>query len=465
MKKYDVAIIGAGPGGYVAAIRSAQLGKKVVVIEKENVGGVCLNVGCIPSKAMIHASEVYQSFQRAGEMGLTVKNAGVDPKKLQSWKNEVVKKLTGGIGALLKANKVDFTKGEAKFESTNEMLVTNGRSKETLEFENAIVATGSSPALLKGFEPDGKFIGTSTEGLSYEEIPKSLCVIGGGYIGLEIGSLYAGFGSVVTVVEMTGSLLPGTDPELVQVVARELRRRDVKVHLNTKALSWKSVKGKAEVKISNEKGEQNIVCDKILVAVGRTPNTQNMELEKIGVLIDSKGFIKVDHHRRTNVENIFAIGDCAGGLLLAHKASKEGLVAAGVIAGKKETYDVRAMPAVIFTSPEIAYVGLSEAEAKGQGRETKIGKFPFLASGKAIATGETDGFVKIISDAKTDELLGVFIVGPSASNLIGEACLGIEMGATAEDIARTVHPHPTLTETLMEAAEGVHKSAIHIFNR
>lgn len=461
MKKYDVVVIGAGPGGYVAAIRAAQLGKKTAVIEKANVGGVCLNVGCIPSKALIHASEVFQQFQRAAEMGFKVKGVEVDTVKLQSWKGDVVKKLTAGIGQLLKANQVDLIKGEAKFASQNELTV----GKEMNGFENAIIATGSSPAPLQGFEPDEKYIGTSTEGLSYPEIPAELCVIGGGYIGLEIGSLYAGLGSKVTVVEATDSLLPGTDPDLVKVIARELKRRDVTVFLQTKAVGWRENKKRAEVTIEGPKGEEILNFDKVLVAVGRIPNTGGLGLEKVGVAMDENGFIKVDERRQTNVKGIFAIGDCVGPPLLAHKASKEGLIAAAVIAGQKESYDVRAMPAVIFTTPEIAYVGLSEAEAKQAGHQVKVGKFPFQASGKALATGETDGFVKIIADVASDQVLGVFIVGNNASNLIGEACLAIEMGATVEDIARTVHPHPTLTETLMEAAEAVHESAIHIFQR
>lgn len=462
MKRYDAVVVGAGPGGYVAAIRLAQLGKKTAVIERENVGGVCLNVGCIPSKALIHAAEIFQQTKESENFGLSFKNPSVDAKKLQAWKNEVVKKLTGGVGQLLKAHKVDLIKGEAMLKTNRALAVKGG---EEIEFDAVILATGSRPAEIPGFQPDGKFVGTSTEGLSYDAIPETLCVIGGGYIGLEIGSLYAALGTKVTVVEATGSLLPGTDPDLVRVVAKELKNRGVTILLNTKALSWKEKKGKAVVSLSNFAQEQTMEVEKILVAVGRVPNTKNLGLETVGVAVDEKGFIKVDERRQTNIEGIYAIGDCAGGPLLAHKASKEGLVAAAVIAGKPEVYDVRAVPAVIFTAPEVATVGMDEAAAKNAGHEVKIGKFPFAASGKALATGHTEGFVKIISDAANNQVLGIFIVGEQASNLIGEACLAIEMGATTQDIARTVHPHPTLTETLMEAAEAVHGTAIHIFQR
>ncbi len=465
MKQVDVAIIGAGPGGYVAAIRLAQFKKNVVVIEKENVGGVCLNIGCIPSKAMIHASEIYQKMHHAAEIGFTVGSVGIDVKKIQNWKEGIVKRLTGGIGQLFKAHKIDLITGEARFKTRRMLLVKSAGGEEEVAFDSAIIATGSSSAIIPGFKPEGKYVGTSTEGLSYSEIPKELCVIGGGYIGLEIGSLYAGLGSAVTVVEATASLLPGTDPELVQVVARELRRRNVKVLLNTKAVSWKEMGGKAKILVSKEGKEEELTSDKILVAVGRVPNTKNLDLEKIGVALDAKDFIKVNDQLKTNIDGIYAIGDCAGQPMLAHKASKEGLVAAAVIAGKRELYDVRAMPAVIFTTPEIATVGLDEAEAKAEGYTVKTGKFPFVASGKALASGETDGFVKMVVDAKTDRVLGLQMVGAGVSNLIGEAALAIEMGATSEDMARTVHPHPTLTETLMEAAETVHGTAIHIFQK
>lgn len=461
-RSVDVVVIGAGPAGYVSAIRLAQLGKKVTVIDRAELGGVCLNRGCIPSKALIFAGSLYERMNHASEMGITVKGASVDMPKLISWKETVVKKLTGGVGSLLKANGCEVIAGDAKFASPKSLVVKTSAGEETLTFNQCVIAVGSSPAKLPGFDVDQKNILDSTGALDQQSIPKTMLCIGGGYIGLELGTFYAKVGTKVTVVEAGPGLLGGVDPALTAVVQKNLVKRGVELKIGVGVKSQKTVKGGVEVTFADGKSE---VFEKVLVTIGRAPNGKNFGLEKAGIALDDKGFIPVGPNRETKVKGIYAIGDIAGQPLLAHKGSKEGIVAAESIAGQKTVFDVLAMPAVIFTDPEIATVGYTEAEAKQKGFDVTIGMFPMAANGRALSVAEPDGFVKVVGDKKTGRLLGVHIVGVEASNIIAEATLAIEMGARVEDLALTVHAHPTVPESLMEAAEAALGHAIHIFQK
>ncbi|MBX3034832.1 MAG: dihydrolipoyl dehydrogenase [Bdellovibrionaceae bacterium] len=465
MQNFDVVVIGSGPGGYVAAIRSAQLGFKTAVVEREALGGVCLNIGCIPSKAMITATHLLHKAQHDfPTMGLMVKGSiDVDMKKLLSWKESVCKKMSGGVSQLLKGNGVTVVPGDAVFKSPKELTV----GKETLTAKHFIIATGSRPIEIPGFKFDEKDIMSSTGALALDHIPKRVVTIGGGYIGLEISSYLRKLGTEVTVVEAMPSLLAGVaDPECAQLVARKAEKSGIRVLYNTKAKGQAKTKNGYEVTVEKDGKEEKIACDKILVTVGRRPNGDQMNLKAAGVAVDERGFVKVDAQRRTNVPHIFAIGDIAGQPMLAHKASHEGILVAEVIKGHNRVYDAKTVPAVVFTDPEIASAGLTEAEARAKGmNDLKIAKFPFAANGRAVSMSETDGFVKMIADAKTNVVIGVHIVGPEASNLISEAALAIEMGARLEDIALTIHPHPTLGETMMEAAEATLGHAIHIIQK
>lgn len=462
----DVVVIGSGPAGYPCAIRLAQLGKKVTVIEKGDIGGVCLNVGCIPSKALIYAGTMYERIDHLSDMGIEVKGQRtLKLPKLMEWKMGVVKKLTGGVSQLLKANGCTVIAGEAKFTGPKSIEVKSKGDTIQLTFNQCVIATGSRPMKLPGFDVDQKQILDSTGALALTEVPKSMLCIGGGYIGLELGTFYSKVGTQVTVVEAFPGLLGMVDPALTSVVQRKLEKRGVKLLLSTKVKGQKTTKKGIEVTFEKDGKTFAETFETVLVTIGRVPNNEGLGLDKAGVKLDAKGFIPVDPQRRANVPNIYAIGDIAGQPLLAHKGTKEGIICAEVIAGKKVAYDVVAMPAVIFTDPEIATVGLSEAEAKQKGLNVSVGVFPFAANGRALSVGEPEGVVKMIGDAKTGRLLGVHIVGPEASNLISEAALAIEMGASVEDLALTVHPHPTLPETLMEAAETTLGHPIHIFQR
>jgi dihydrolipoamide dehydrogenase len=465
--EYEAIVIGGGPGGYVAAIRLGQLGVKALCVEKESMGGVCLNWGCIPSKALIAAANLANKVRNAGHMGITVKDLEIDVAKMQEWKEGIVKKLTSGVTSLVKGNGGDIVLGSATVTgpSTVEVVTADGKSESYTASKAIIVATGTQMITIPGFEPDGELVITAREAVSLQSAPGSMVLIGGGVIGLELGMVYQKLGTKITVVELMDQLLPGTDPDLVRVVQKHLKSGGADIHLKSKAVKLDKSGGKAKVTIDTEGKEQVVEADKVLVAVGFKPNSAGIGLESVGVKLDSRGHIAVDERLRTNVPSIYAIGDVAGMPYLAHKASKEGEIAAEVIAGHKSARDYRGMPAAIFTDPEIATVGITETEAKAQGKKVKIGKFPFAASGRAMAVSETDGFIKVIIDEADNQLLGVAIVGPEASDLISESALALEMCAFAEDVALTVHPHPTLGEGVMEAFKHALGEAVHIMNR
>ena len=461
-----VVVIGAGPAGYVCAIRLAQLGQQVTVVEKEFLGGCCLNVGCIPSKAMIAAGSLLHRIGAASAMGITATEVKLDLAKLVEWKQSVVAKLTGGVGILLKSHKVEVLMGSASFvdKKTISVKLKDGTTK-TLTFDDAVIATGSIPIEIPGFTFDEDKVWSSTGALAPKRIPEHLVVIGGGYIGLELGMMYRRLGSKVTVLEATPGALPGQERDCVKIIERSMKKQGIELLVETFAQGFTHEKGKSTVKVKTKTGEKTIICDQILSTVGRKPYSAGLALEKAGLAPDAKGFLTVDKQMRTKVPNIYAVGDIAGQPMLAHKGSKEGLVAAAVIAGQKEEYDVRCVPAVIFTAPEMASVGLTEEQCTAQKLETKIGTFPFAANGRALSLMESEGFIKIIADAKTDLVLGVHMVGPEVTELVAEAALAIELGATSEDLARTIHAHPTLPEAMMEAAESVHGMAVHIFQK
>lgn len=451
----EVLVIGGGPGGYTAAARAAKAGKEVTLVEMDHLGGVCLNRGCIPSKALISAAGLPHALQSAAERGITVTGLQVDFARMQAWKDKVVERLQKGVAAILKDADVQVVKGRALFQDARRITIDTGHGSQSYKFEQCIIATGSRPAAIPGFDFDGERILSSTEALNLTEIPGELAVIGGGYIGLELGMVYAKLGSRVTVLEALDQILPGADKDLVQVLQRSLRRLNIAVHTGARARGWQEQDGKAVITFAVGDKEQTLSADKVLVATGRRPNSDNLGLEQIGVATDAAGFITVDEQLRTSVAHIYAIGDVAGQPMLAHKASKEAHVVADVIAGRVAAMDAVAIPAVVFTDPEIAYAGLTEAQAREQGYEPVVGRFNFAASGRALTMDDTNGFIKVVADKAGGLLLGVQIAGPEASEMIAEAVLALEMGARAEDLALTVHPHPTLCEGMMEAAEAV----------
>lgn len=461
----DVLVIGAGPGGYAAAIRAAQLGFSVLCVDKQYVGGVCLNVGCIPSKALISAAHQYEAVQRAADFGIETAAPSVNWAKVQEYKNNVVAKMTGGVNALLKGNKVQFFNGEVMFINEHEARVFNEQESPRYRFKHCIIATGSRPVELPAFPFGGRIL-SSTEALSLPERPNSLAVIGGGYIGVELGQMYAKFGTKVTIIEGADTILPGFDPDMSRLVAKKLAAAGVDVHTGAQAQSADQTDSDVTVKFTVGGEEQQVTADYLLVTVGRRPNTDgDLGLDLIGLKLTDRGLIEVDDQCRTNIPHIYAIGDVVPGPALAHKATYEAKVAAEAIAGMPSKVDYRCIPAVCFSDPECASVGLTDAEAKEQGYKTKVGRFSFGANGRAVSLGAAEGFVKLVADEETGLLLGAQIAGHEASNLIAELGLAIEMGTTLEDLALTIHAHPTLGELVMEAAEVALGRPIHALVR
>lgn len=449
----DTVVIGSGPGGYVAAIRAAQMGQKVAIIEREYIGGVCLNVGCIPSKALIAAGHHYQEALNSQMFGVTASDVSLDFTQTQEWKdNGVVNKLTSGISFLLKKNKVEIIEGEAFFVDDKTLRVINEDSAQTYEFKNAIVATGSRPIEIPGFKFKGRVI-DSTGGLNLKEVPKKLVIIGGGVIGTELGGAYANLGSEVTILEGSAQILPTYEKDMVKIVEDDFKKKGVTIV--TKAMAKEAVDNGEDVTVTYEVNgkQETVTADYVMVTVGRRPNTDDMGLELAGVTIGERGLVPVDKQGRTNVSNIYAIGDIVAGAALAHKASYEAKVAAEAISGKKVEVDYKAMPAVAFTDPELASVGLTIAEAKEQGIEAKAVKFPFAGNGRALSLGKTEGFIRLVTTVEDHVIIGAQIAGIGASDMISELALAIESGMNAEDIALTIHPHPSLGEIVMDAAE------------
>ncbi|MFO0683875.1 MAG: dihydrolipoyl dehydrogenase [Sandaracinus sp.] len=467
-RSYDVIVIGSGPGGYVAAIRAAQLGLSTVCVEKESLGGVCLNWGCIPSKALIQAAGFYEKARtQAGAMGVKLDGVAVDVAKMQEWKAGIVRRLTTNVGVLIRGAKGETLMGTARVLTprTVEVVAADG-TKTVLEAKKGIVvATGATPISIPSLPVDGEVVLTAKEAVSLTSAPGTMVLVGGGVIGMELGMVYQKLGTKVIVVEMTGQLLGTTDVDLVKVVERKFLEAGGEIHYGAKAQGVVIENGRARLTIERDGETRELVADKVVVAIGFRPNGRGLGLEEIGVALDARGHVLVDDRFETNVKGVYAIGDVSGAPYLAHKATKEAEICAEVLAGHEAARDWRAMPAAIFTEPEIATVGLSERECAAKGRKVKIGKFPFSASGRAMAVLSTQGFVKSIVDAETHEVLGVGIVGPEASDLISEAALAIEMLAYAEDVHLTVHPHPTLGEAVMESFKHALKEAIHIPNR
>lgn len=458
MSKIDihtkVLVLGAGPGGYSAAFRSADLGMDTVLVERySTLGGVCLNVGCIPSKALLHTAEVINEVAELEVMGVRYTQPKIDLDKMRIGKDKVVAKLTGGLAALAKQRKVQVVNGVGQFESPRTLTVQTDDGLKRIEFEQCIIAAGSRPVQIPGFPNDDPRLMDSTGALALEDIPKRMLIIGGGIIGLEMATVYATLGAKVDIVELQDGLIPGCDRDLVRPLQKRLSKQVENIWLKTKVSDIQALKSGLKVTFDGDKAPEPQAYDRVLVSVGRVPNGKLIGAENAGVSVDERGFIAVDQHMRTNVPNIYAIGDIVGNPMLAHKAVHEGHVAAEVIAGHKALFDPMTIPSVAYTDPEVAWMGLTETEANEKGIEIEKGVFPWAASGRALGIHREEGMTKLIFDAKTKRLLGAGIVGRNAGELIGETVLGLEMGADAEDIALTIHPHPTLNESIGMAAE------------
>jgi dihydrolipoamide dehydrogenase len=470
MASTQVVVVGGGPGGYAAAFLAADLGLSVALVDPEpNPGGVCVYRGCIPSKALLHVAKLVDESRHAKAWGVEFGEPKIDLARLRGFKNDVVKRLTGGTGQLAKHRKVNYIQGLAEIVDPHTLKIARaGQSAEgeLLQFDHAILATGSVPAMPANLKVDDPRVMDSTAALDLPDIPKSMLVVGGGYIGLELGTVYATLGSAVTVVEMTGGLLPGADRDLVDILARRVQQTMKAVLLNTRVVEMKAQAKGIRVTFDGEgikEGAREQVFDRVLVAVGRRPNSRIPGLDRTRVQVNERGFIRVDEQLRTDEPSIFAIGDVVGEPMLAHKASHEGRVAVEVIAGENAAFQPRAIPAVVFTDPELAWAGVTEGQAQKDGRAVTIAKFPWGASGRAITLDRTDGLTKLILDPDTEQILGVGLVGPGAGELIAEGVLAIEMGANATDLKLSIHPHPTLTETMMESAEVFFGQATHVY--
>jgi dihydrolipoamide dehydrogenase len=459
-----VAVVGAGPGGYAAAFYAADLGMQVTLIDPEkNPGGVCLYRGCIPSKALLHVAKVLDEAAHASDWGIEFGNPKIDVERLRGYKNKVVEKLTSGTGQVAKLRKINYLQGWATIVTPTRLQVKTSGGEQTIDVDYIVLATGSEPTRIPALSINSPRVLDSTGALDLPEIPGSLLVIGGGYIGLELGSVYAALGTKVSVVEMTDGLLPGADRDLVRFLSQRVEKTFDKIMLSTKVLSMKAKGNTIVVSLEGPSGASEATYDYVLVSIGRKPNARIPGLEKTRVQVTDRGFIQTDFQRRTEEPTIFAIGDVAGEPMLAHKASHEGRVAIEAIAGHKAVFEPQAIPAVVFTDPEIAWAGLTETQAAKEGRKVDVAKFPWGASGRAISIDRVDGMTKLIVDPQTERVLGMGIVGSGAGELISEGVLAIEMGATASDVKLTIHPHPTLSETVMEAAEQFFGTATHVY--